>query len=195
MLGEIIEMRILNYFLRGLGLRKFESNSERWRKLGAKIGERVFAENVSIEEKFASLLIVEDDVVIAANTRILFHDSSLNNIYGLPVKFGYVIIRKKAYIGSNCTILCGVEIGECALIGAGSVVTKDIPPGAMAYGVPAKIHGSVGDLAQKYKQQINETDGFFYLDVLPWRLRMSKKASSEYGQTLEKFLNQITRQD
>src|SRR5580692_8029958 len=49
------------------------------------------------------------------------------------------IVKKGASIGSNATILCGITIGENALIGAGSVVTKDVPPNVVVAGVPAKI--------------------------------------------------------
>jgi len=49
------------------------------------------------------------------------------------------IIGKRASIGSNSTILCGITIGENAIIGAGSVVTKNIPARAIAAGNPAKI--------------------------------------------------------
>jgi UDP-2-acetamido-3-amino-2,3-dideoxy-glucuronate N-acetyltransferase len=48
-------------------------------------------------------------------------------------------VKKGASIGSNATILCGITIGENALIGAGSVVTKDIPDNVVAVGNPAKI--------------------------------------------------------
>jgi UDP-2-acetamido-3-amino-2,3-dideoxy-glucuronate N-acetyltransferase len=48
-------------------------------------------------------------------------------------------VRKGASIGSNATILCGITIGENALIGAGSVVTKDVAPQTVVAGVPAKI--------------------------------------------------------
>ena len=48
-------------------------------------------------------------------------------------------VKKGASIGSNATILCGITIGENALIGAGSVVTKDVPPNTIVAGVPAKI--------------------------------------------------------
>jgi acetyltransferase-like isoleucine patch superfamily enzyme len=48
------------------------------------------------------------------------------------------VIKKGASIGSNATILCGVTIGEGAIIGAGSVVTKDIPAWTIAAGVPAR---------------------------------------------------------
>lgn len=49
------------------------------------------------------------------------------------------IIRKRASIGSNATILCGVTIGEGALVGAGAVVTKDVPPETIVVGNPARI--------------------------------------------------------
>ena len=47
-------------------------------------------------------------------------------------------IKKGASIGSSSTILCGVTIGENAIVGAGSVVTKDVPPNTIVAGVPAK---------------------------------------------------------
>ena len=53
------------------------------------------------------------------------------------------IVRKGASIGSNATILCGITIGENSLIGAGSVVTKDVPPNTIVAGVPAKIIKSI----------------------------------------------------
>lgn len=55
------------------------------------------------------------------------------------------LIKKRAGIGSNATILAGVTIGENAIIGAGAVVTKDVPDYAIAVGVPAKIVGDVRD--------------------------------------------------
>jgi len=48
-------------------------------------------------------------------------------------------IRKGASIGSSSTILCGVTVGENSIVGAGAVVTKDVPPNAIVAGVPAKV--------------------------------------------------------
>jgi acetyltransferase-like isoleucine patch superfamily enzyme len=49
------------------------------------------------------------------------------------------LVKKGASIGSGATILCGVTIGEKAIVGAGSVVTKDVPPGAIVAGNPARV--------------------------------------------------------
>ncbi len=50
-----------------------------------------------------------------------------------------ILVKKGASIGSSATILCGITIGEGAIVGAGSVVTKDIPPDTVAAGNPARI--------------------------------------------------------
>ncbi len=49
------------------------------------------------------------------------------------------LIQRGASIGSNATVLCGVTIGERAIVGAGSVVTRDVPPGAVVAGNPARV--------------------------------------------------------
>ena len=49
------------------------------------------------------------------------------------------LVKKRASIGSNATILCGITIGEGALVGAGAVVTKDVPPNSIVAGNPAKV--------------------------------------------------------
>jgi acetyltransferase-like isoleucine patch superfamily enzyme len=55
-------------------------------------------------------------------------------------KIERTFVKKGASIGSGCTILANVTIGENAIVGAGSVVTKDVPPNSIVFGNPAKVH-------------------------------------------------------
>ncbi len=55
--------------------------------------------------------------------------------------YSKTLVKKSASIGANATIVCGVTIGKYALIGSGSVVTKDIPDHALVLGIPGKIVG------------------------------------------------------
>ncbi|MCF3099533.1 N-acetyltransferase [Aeromonas australiensis] len=59
------------------------------------------------------------------------------------------LVKKGATLGANCTIVCGVTIGEFAFIGAGAVVNKDVPAYAMMVGVPAKQKGWMGEFGEQ----------------------------------------------
>ncbi len=59
------------------------------------------------------------------------------------------LVRKGASLGANCTIVCGVTIGAYAFVGAGAVVTKDVPDYALVYGNPARVHGYVCQCGEK----------------------------------------------
>jgi len=59
------------------------------------------------------------------------------------------LVREGASLGANCTVVCGITIGRNALIGAGAVVTKDIPDFALAVGAPAKIIGWVSEAGKR----------------------------------------------
>jgi acetyltransferase-like isoleucine patch superfamily enzyme len=85
----------------------------------------------------AQLTIIEDDVFIAPGVMIA-NEKYPTGVFSLERIKG-PIIKKGAKIGINATILPGITIGENSLIGAGSVVTKDIPSNSVAYGVPARI--------------------------------------------------------
>jgi len=62
-------------------------------------------------------------------------------------------VKKGASIGANSTIVCGVEIGEYALVGAGSMVTKNVPPHALVFGNPAKVNGFVCECTGKLRKK------------------------------------------
>ena len=82
---------------------------------------------------------LEDNVFIGPNVTFTNDKYPRSKVY--PGQFIRTLIKRGASLGANSTILCGVKIGENAMIGAGSVVTKDIPAGELWYGNPAKSHG------------------------------------------------------
>ena len=86
-------------------------------------------------------IIVEDDVFIGPNATFTNdkHPRSKNINY-LQEK---TLLKKGCSIGANATILSGIIIGENAMVGAGAVVTKDVPDLALVYGNPARIMGKV----------------------------------------------------
>lgn len=72
-------------------------------------------------------------------------------------------VRRGASIGANSTIRCGVTIGEWAMVGAGSVVTRDVPPYGLVYGNPARLHGFVCPCGARLKEAGRISD-----QVLAW---------------------------
>ncbi len=84
---------------------------------------------------------VEDNVFIGPN--VTFTNDKFPRSKEYPEKFKKTIIHESASIGANTTILPGVKIGNNAMVGAGAVVTKDVPPHAIVVGNPANITGYV----------------------------------------------------
>jgi len=77
---------------------------------------------------------------------LISYNNSIKNKNWSVVKSAPIVICDKVWIGTGCKILKGVTIGEGAIVGAGSVVTKDIPPWTIVGGNPAKIIGSSREL-------------------------------------------------
>lgn len=84
---------------------------------------------------------LEDDVFIGPNAT--FTNDRFPRSKQYPEKFARTVVGKGASIGANATILPGITIGRNAMIGAGAVVTKDVPPNAIVKGNPARIAGYV----------------------------------------------------
>ena len=101
-----------------------------------KIGEKVFI-NHSLCVSAAAGIEIEDGVQIAPQVTILTVNHDLKN--KTTVKCSPVHIKNGAWIGARAIILPGVIIGENAVVGAGSVVTKDVPANTVVVGNPAKI--------------------------------------------------------
>ncbi|MBL7752550.1 MAG: N-acetyltransferase [Chitinophagaceae bacterium] len=105
----------------------------------ARIGDRVKVQNnVSIYNG----VVVEDDVFLGPSV-VFTNVINPRSFIERKSEFQPTIIRKGATIGANATILCGVEIGEYAMIGAGAVVTRNVLPYALVVGNPARQTGWV----------------------------------------------------
>ena len=103
----------------------------------AVIGKRV---RIQSHTFICSLVTIEDDVFIGHNVNFINdrHPTSPKAAAGTWTPEG-TTVRRGVSIGTGAVIMCGVEIGEGAMIGAGSVVTRDVPPYAVVVGPPARV--------------------------------------------------------
>ncbi len=108
---------------------------------GAKIGKRV---KISSHSFICEGVTVEDEVFIGHGVMFINdkYPRSTTATGQLQTEADWIctptLIQRGASIGSNATILCGVTVGEGAMVGAGSVVTHDVPAGAIVVGNPAR---------------------------------------------------------
>ena len=85
---------------------------------------------------------LEDDVFIGPSA-VFNNVLTPRSHWSRKDEFLKTLVRKGSTVGANATILCGITIGQYAMVGAGSVVTQDVSDFALVYGTPAKQHGWV----------------------------------------------------
>ena len=98
---------------------------------GVRVGERVTLRNNTV---LAPHTVVEDGVFVGVGVST----TDLNTM-GRGGDLRGVVLRRSCRVGSGVTLLPGIEVGEDAVVAAGAVVTRDVPPGALAVGVPARV--------------------------------------------------------
>lgn len=139
---------------------------------GAKIGEScVVGKSVYIDteveigngvkiQNFVSVykgVKIEDDVLVGPS--VTFTNDLYPRAYGWGEdKIVPTVVKKGVSIGANSTIVCGIIIGEYAVVGAGSVVTKDVPPFGLVYGNPVELKGFVCYCGRKLSRIVREDD-------------------------------------
>jgi acetyltransferase-like isoleucine patch superfamily enzyme len=123
-----------------------------YRMMGARVGKNVIiGRDVFIDPAHTEMVTIEDGAMVTARTMLIAHKRNLSQYHkGMWIgdcehTIAPVHIGKGAHVGVGSIVLPGVRVGEGAVIGAGAVVTKDVPPYALAVGVPAKVVGTIPD--------------------------------------------------
>jgi len=86
-------------------------------------------------------VVIEDDVFIGPNATFTNDIRPRSKAY--PPEYARTLIKTGASIGANATVMCGITVGQWAMVGAGSVVTHDVCDYGLVYGNPAKLQGYV----------------------------------------------------
>lgn len=125
-------------------------------ELGLQIGRDVnIMDGVFIDPTHCFLISIGDNCTLAPNVRLIAHDASTKMHIGYT-KIDKITIKNNCFLGDSVIILPGVTIGENSIIGAGSVVTKDIPAGSVAVGNPCLRIDTVENLIQKRIKELSE---------------------------------------
>ena len=136
-------------------------------------GSVVVGHNVKIQNNVSIYdgVTLEDDVFCGPScvfTNIFNPRAAVNR--NDPKFYRPIVVRKGATIGANATIVCGVEIGKYAFIGAGAVVTRDVPDYALVFGSPAKFEGWMCECGEKIKL----SKGKLFCSVCPAKYKKIK---------------------
>ncbi len=117
-----------------------------WRKMGATVGKHVcIGHSVSIDIGNTNLITIEDHVILTNGCTVLCHRRDVSDYHKgdeahkLHYLYKPVTLKRECQIGMGTIIMPGVTIGEGAIVGARSVVTKDIPAWTVAAGSPCKV--------------------------------------------------------
>lgn len=129
------------------------------------------------------LISIGDNTTIAPNVRLIAHDASTKYFVGFS-KMGKIDIKENCFIGDSTIVLPNVTIGPNAIVGSGSVVTKDVPPNSIVAGNPAKFIASLDDYLEKIKNVSAAKTIFgedYYIDKLDAKKREEILTSLEDG--------------
>jgi acetyltransferase-like isoleucine patch superfamily enzyme len=127
---------------------------------GIRIGKGVYIDAAArLDWSHGRHITIEDGATLAPGVRILCHDaSSVRRIGGTWV--APVTIGAGAFIGAEAVIMPGVRVGKGAVVAAGAIVTRDVAPGTIVAGIPAKLIGSVVELDAQRRELMSRLPRF-----------------------------------
>ena len=140
---------------------------------GAKIGKN---SKISSHTFICEGVSIEDNVFVGHNVTFIndLYPRATNESGELQTDDDWncvpTVVKKNASIGSSATLLSGITIGENAIVGAGSVVTKDVPPNTIVAGNPAKVIRKIDDKTTKQEIENKARSRRINLDLIPCAL-------------------------
>ena len=159
--GDVSLWRVIKQFFRNIHLKHLEKMLDRFylepfaprklrpiliRKMGCHVGKNTFfGDYVRMDTSYADMIYIGDYTHITSGCRLLCHQRDLtgycvgDNAADLGYRTGEIHIGKGVMVGMETIIMPGVTIGDGAIIGAGSIVTRDIPAWTIATGRPARV--------------------------------------------------------
>lgn len=157
----------------------------KFRKMGIRIGENCKIQNeVMIDYSHNWLVTIGNNVTIAPRVHILAHDASTKRILNYT-KLGLTTIEDDVFVGAGAIVLPGVTIKKGSIVGAGSIVTKDVPENVVVAGNPAKVICTTEEYYTKIKNQMCEQNTID--ESYTTRNNVSPKKKQEMIKALHKF--------
>lgn len=165
---------MLSVFVNLLRKYRFRRSIRSLVKRGMVIGKGVhIMPRVSFDADYASLISIGDNCIITSGVTILAHDASLYPDLNFA-KIGKVEIRNNTFIGVNSIILPGVSIGPNVIVGAGSVVSEDVPENSIVAGNPARIIAKKDEFLKKHQWLFRNSKVIEYQDFFNYKGELLK---------------------
>lgn len=138
--GVVVKLKkvVYNFLANSIPMSMY-TRAKIYRRLGAKIGKDCLLGKVSIDGIYPQDVVIGDGCTITTGTVLLTHFYDTKNLSEHAYYRGQICIGNHCYVGMNTIFSKPVTVGDGAVIGAGSVVTKDIPPYEVWAGVPARF--------------------------------------------------------
>jgi maltose O-acetyltransferase len=156
----VIADRLLGRARVGILLLRGQRSLEWYVGRGLRIGERCDLQRpFELDPSHCWLVQIGDDVTFAPDVHVIVHDASTKSAVG-HTRLAPVRIGSRVFVGARTMILPGVRIGDDVVIGAGSVVSRDIPSDTVAAGNPARALGSLESYQERTRERFERAAHF-----------------------------------